>query len=130
MIAIVWSHTAFWPPLLMFHKVSLKSILYSAALARGPMSPKVSQYGTAAYHGRVVNFLLHIYPHAISNILNLNKTNMLKRRQKWLLCTHGGPSRPHDRKMPVEFLSLKPVYKVIVLCKIRLSEHMSHHSKW
>ena len=27
---------------------------------------------------------------------------------------HGGPTRSHDRKMPVEFLSLKPVYTVTV----------------
>jgi len=40
--------------------------------------------------------------------------------------THGGPTRSHDRKMPVEFLSLNPVYRVTVLCEIHLSEHMSH----
>jgi len=34
---------------------------------------------------------------------------------------HGGPTRSHDGKMPVEFLSLKPVYRVTVLCEIRIS---------
>jgi len=31
------------------------------ALARGPMPPEVCQYGPAAYHSRVVTFLLHIF---------------------------------------------------------------------
>jgi len=33
----------------------------SAVLAREPMPPKVCQYVPAAYHSRVVTFLLHIF---------------------------------------------------------------------